>query len=497
VITIAALTIIVVTVYCIFCLIIGYYGYKRTKLEPVDYFLAGRTLGTFVLALTFIATYASAWTFLGAVGANYRIGISFHSCMITWNVLWPLMILALGTRLWVLGRRYGYITPSDMFADYYESEAIRVIACIIGIIALIPYMCIQLMGGGLAFEAATHGAIPYWVGSLYMTIVMCLYTLFGGLRAVAWTDVLQGVFFLGFLWTLVPWILLLSGGFAGAVAVNPQNFTAGRFPYGLWLGFVLTWGLSPLLPHMMQRCFMAKSPKVITRTAFLLLILSGWIQSVSVAIVGSCGTNIIPGLKGVEADKFIVLFVTKYSPVIGSVVTAGALAAGMSTLDSQLISASSLLTRDLYVRYARPRATPEEETRIGKIFVIIVTIIMYLLSLKALMPLVILGTAGAAICISSYIWPVIGCLFWPRPGKKAALGAMIAAAIASLLTFAIWRNPLGIHNCIWGYIAGGIVFLALAFTTSSPSPEKQKRFHGLISSAIYGVTLSSTNYYDP
>ncbi|MEM3462535.1 MAG: sodium:solute symporter family protein [Candidatus Bathyarchaeia archaeon] len=485
-ISLAVICLIVVTVYIIATLIVGYYGYKRTKLTPVDYFLGGRELGTFVLAMTFIATYASMWTFMGAVGANYRIGISFHQCMITWNTLWPLMLLAMGTRMWVLGSKYGYITPSDMFADYYDSKAIGVIASIIGLIALVPYMAIQLMGAGLAFEAATGGAIPYWAGSLYVVIAIGIYTFIGGLRAVAWTDVLQGIFFLGFLWAvMIPWVLSLSGGPAAVAAANPGIFQAGKYAYGQWLGFVLTWGLSPLLPHMLQRCFMAKSPKVILRSAALLFILSAWVQSVSVALTGSLGTAIIPGLKGVAADQFIVMFMAKYSPILGTVVVAAALAAGMSTLDSQLLSSSSLLTRDIYVKYVRPKASELEEARIGQIFVLVLTALMWVLSLYTLTPLVVLGTAGAAICVAGYFFPAIGCLFWPRPGKIAALGGLLAGGAAALATF--WTMPFGFHNAVWGFVVGGIAFLALAFVTPPPSPEKQRKFHGLFSKAIYGI----------
>jgi SSS family solute:Na+ symporter len=485
-ISVAAMTLIVVTAYMIATLIVGYYGYKRTKLDPVDYFLGGRTLGTFVLVMTFIATYASMWTFMGAVGANYRIGISFHQCMITWNTLWPLMLLVMGTRLWLLGNKYGYITPSEMFADYYDSKAMGIITSIVGLIALIPYMAIQLMGSGLAFEAVTGGAIPYWAGSLYVVIVIGLYTLIGGLRAVAWTDVLQGIFFLGFLWVvMIPWVILLTGGFAPVAAANPGILQAGRYAYGQWLGFVLTWGLSPLLPHMFQRCYMTKSPKVILRSAVLLFVLSAWIQSVPVALVGSLGVAIIPGLKGVAADQFIVMFTAKYSPLLGSVVVAAALAAGMSTLDSQLLSASSLVTRDIYVKYIRPKASELEEARVGQIFVLAITVVMWLLSLRTIAPLVVLGTAGAAICVAGYFFPAIGCLFWPRPGKIAALGGLLAGGAAALATF--WTMPFGFHNAVWGFVVGGIVFLALAFVTPPPSPEKQRKFHGLFSRAIYGV----------
>lgn len=487
--SVTAAVILVTAIYGAICLGIGYYGWKRTQLTPVDYFLAGRTLGTFVLSLTFIATWVSMWTFYGAVGANYRLGPSFMSAMITWNVLWPLMVWAMGTRLWVLAHRFGSITPSDLFADYYQSEAMRVLASLVGIVALIPYMSIQLLGGGIAFEAATGGAIPFWAGALFMAAVMMLYTLFGGLRAVAWTDVFQGIFFLAVMLGLSIWLLGLpeaGNAFRASAAVNPKLFDPANFAWGQWLGFVLTWGLSPLLPHMMQRCFMARSPRVITCTAASLAILSPWVQTVPVMIVGVAAVGVLPGLKGADTDAVIPLLLAKYAPYVGAIVVAAAWAAGMSTLDSQLLTASSLVTRDLY-RYARPQANEKEQARVGQLFVMVVTLVMYLFVLTKPGFIVVLGTAGAGIAVAGYLFPTIGVLFWPRVGRVAALGGLAAGGLTALLTFAVWPFPLGLHNTLWGVLVGGVVFFVLAYSTAPLPYVQQARFHGLLADAIVGV----------
>ncbi|RLB35885.1 MAG: hypothetical protein DRH12_16335 [Deltaproteobacteria bacterium] len=486
--TVTGAVILVFIVYVIITMIIGYIGWKRTKLTPEDYFLAGRSLGTFVLSLTLIATYASMWTFLGAVGANYRLGTSFMACMITWNLLWPLMIWLFGVRIWLLGKRFGYITPSDMFADYYQSEAMRVIASIIGIIALIPYMSIQLLGGGLAFEAATNGAIPFWAGALIMVIIIALYTFFGGLRAVAWTDVLQGLFFLIVLLALSIWTVKLTGGnpFRMIAEKHPEIFDPGRFKWSLWFGFIMTWGFAPLLPHMMQRSFMAKSGRTIAQSAVSVAILSPWFQTVTVMLIGVSALILLPGLKGKATDAIIPTLLAKYAPYVGAIITSAAFAAGMSTLDSQLISASSLITRDIWVRYIDRKADYKRETLIGKVFVLLVTVLMYVFVLTKPGFIVVLGTAGAGICIAAYIFPTIGVLFWPRVGKTAALWSLIVAGAVSFVTFAIWKFPYGVHNTLWGMFAGLITFLILTYTTKPLPYEQQEKFHGYLTSVIHG-----------
>jgi len=486
--SITATVILVFIFYVFLTFVIGYFGWKKTKLTPEDYFLAGRTLGPFVLSLTLIATYASMWTFLGAVGTNYRFGTSFMTCMITYNVLWPLMIWIFGVRLWLLGSKFGYITPSDMFADYYQSEAMRVIVAIIGIIALIPYMSIQLLGGGLAFEAATGGVIPFWAGALIMVVVIGLYTFFGGLRAVVWSDVLQGLFFLVVLLILSIWAIKLTGGnpFRIIAERHPEIFDPGRFKWPLWFAFIMTWAFSPLLPHMMQRTFMAKSGKTIAQSAVSVAILSPWFQTVTVMLIGISALVLLPGLTGKATDAIIPSLLAKYAPYVGAVITSAAFAAGMSTLDSQLISASSLLTQDIWVKYIDKTADAKRQTIIGKIFVLVVTVLMFFFVLTKPGFLVILGTAGAGICIAAYMFPTIGVLFWPRVGTTAALWSLIVAGVVAFITFAIWKFPLGIPNTLWGMGAGLIAFLILTWATKPLPYEQQERFHGYLTSVIHG-----------
>jgi len=158
----------------------------------------------------------------------------------------------------------------------------------------------------------------------------------------------------------------------------------------------------------------------------------------------------------------------------------------MSTLDSQLISASSLLTRDIWVKYIDKEADERRQTIIGKIFVLVVTVVMFFFVLTKPGFIVVLGTAGAGICIAAYMFPTIGVLFWPRVGTTAALWSLIVAGAVAFITFAIWKFPLGIYNTVWGMMAGLVTFLILTWTTKPLPYEQQERFHGYLTSVIHG-----------
>lgn len=483
--TLTQIVLSVLATYLAIVMAIGYWGYKKTKASPEDYFLASRTLGLFVLSMTFIATYASMWTFLGAVGGNYRLGLSFMSMMMMWNLLWPMMLWFFGPRVWVLGKAYKYITYSELINDYYESKWLGVIAAIIGVMALVPYISVQLMGGGIALEAFTRGGIPYAVGVLLVFGVMVIYVIIGGLRSVVWTDVLQGLFFLTSMFGMAIYAAYLLGGFGNMfhtiAEAHPKLFKPGNLGFGLWIGYVFTWGIAILLPHMFQRMLMAKDLRIIGRSAAALSILSGWVQTVPVFLLGIACTVLIPGLKGKATDAATALFAGKYlNPWIGAAIIAAAFAAGMSTLDSQLLTASSILVRDLYVNPFGKKLPPEKETLLGRLIVLGLGVIIAIVALARPGLIVPISTAGTAICISGYLYPLIGATLWRRPGKVAAYGSMISAAIASIITWLVWKFPLGIFNVLWGLIVGGIVFLILAFTTPPPPKEKQEKFHGLL-----------------
>jgi SSS family solute:Na+ symporter len=468
----------IVTVYILIVLVIGFWGYKRSKATAEDYYMGGRGLGTLVLTGTSIATYASLWTFLGVVGGNYRVGITFISMMMMWNILWPLMIWFVGTKVWLIGKKFKYITYSEAVNDYYGTKWLGIIAAIFGILALLPYIAVQLMGGGIAIETFTQGKISFAAGVTITFIFMVLIISAAGLRSVVWTDTFQGIFFLSVMIGLAVYALKLAGGTTSLFSELATNHSSllipGKMGIGIWLGFVLTWGIAILLPHMFQRLMMAKDPRTIGKVTIASSILSGWVQTLPVFILGMCCVVLIPGITGKATDSMTVMFANKFlSPAFAAIVIGGAFAAGTSTLNSQLLTASSLFLRDLVVNPFKLNLSPEQETMIGRITVIVLGIIVLLIALSRPGLIVPISTAGTAICISSYLFPLFGILYWRKAGKFSAYAAMIAAGLAAILTWLVWPFPLGIYNVLWGYIIGGIAFFLVSFVEKSPQSEIQ------------------------
>ncbi len=476
----------VIAAYILVLIVIGYIGFKSTEATVEDYYLGGRSLGWIVLTGTTIATYASMWTFLGAVGGNYRLGIAFVSMMMFWNILWPLMFWFLGTKVWLLGKKFRYITYSELVNDYYDSKLLGIIAAVFGILALLPYIAVQLMGGGIVIETFTHGSISFATGVIITFVFMVLFISLAGLKSVVWTDTFQGIFFLTVMVALALYAVKLVGGFGPMFdkleKMKPVLLTHGKFGFGLWIGFVFTWGMAVLLPHMFQRLMMARDPRIIGKTTIASSILSGWVQSVPVFILGLACVILFPGISRKATDSLTVMFSTKHlSAPLAALVIGGAFAAGTSTLNSQLLTASSLFLRDLIVSPFNLEISSRKETLYGRIIVLLLGFLVIVIALSRPGLIVPISTAGTAICISSYLYPLIGIIFWRKADKKAAYASMLSAGITSILTWLVWPFPFGIYNVLWGFIVGGVFFFVFSLANTKGLTKRQKEVAALLS----------------
>jgi len=179
--------------------------FTREQTEE-EYFVAGRTFGLFVLFFTYEATLFSMWFFLGTGGFWYLHGVGFY-CHALWMTGSGLLLYYFGQRIWLLGKKYNFVTPADLLAHRYGSETVRVLTALIGIGFVFPYLLLQIKGAGQLLESATRqpdgtALIPYALGAALMLVVVVIYTVIGGGRAVGWTDAFQGFLFLVAIWAI-------------------------------------------------------------------------------------------------------------------------------------------------------------------------------------------------------------------------------------------------------------------------------------------------------
>jgi SSS family solute:Na+ symporter len=190
-------TLAVIALYLAVVLAIGWVAQRVFRGTGEDYFVATRSIGSFVLLMSLFGTHMTAFALLGASGEAYHRGIGVFALMASSSAfIAPLAFLFLAPRIWELGRRHGYRTQVQLFRDRWGSDGLGLLLFVVLIALLVPYLVIGIKGGGITLHEITDGQVPIWVGSLAMCSVVLAYVLAGGLRGTAWANTFQTLVFM-------------------------------------------------------------------------------------------------------------------------------------------------------------------------------------------------------------------------------------------------------------------------------------------------------------
>ena len=371
-----------ISVYLGSLIIVGFIGYRARQENTLkDFYLAGNGFGLVVIFLTLYATQYSGNTLFGYSGKAYRIGFSWIMCIHFMTAI-VACFLIYAPRLYAYAKQFDFITPTDYLQHRFNSNWLNVLATLILVIVLSNYLLAQLMAMGRAMQGLSTADpdIAYRQGVILLTLIMVVYGTLGGIRAVAWTDVIQGlVLMVGF--SLLLFMLYKQfGSIALATATIQQSPEvvkvnvpdANRLRE--WLSYIIIIGLgSTLYPQAIQRVYAARSEKVL-RQGLALMAFAPLFTSLIAVVTGIYAIAYIPGLVGTETDQVlgIILSTVQQNSILGYwlvvILYAAILAAMMSTADSALLSISSMLSKDIYGRFIDSNASEARLTLLGKIF---------------------------------------------------------------------------------------------------------------------------------
>ena len=481
-------------VYLVATIVIGVLANRKGTSSMEDFFLYGRQAGFIVLYLTVVATFHSAFAFLGSGGFFYTHGIGFWMAG-TWTVLVGAITFTLGTRIWALGKKFGYITPADMIADFYESETVRVIVAVVSVVFTLIYIQVQAQGLGIILSVATGDRIPFAWASGLLLVVAAGYLMVGGLRAVYWTDVIQGIWMYIAVWA--GSLLLTYKLFGGPVelwrrlaAERPDLLALpgpeGFFTPGVWMGMTIALSFGIIFqPHMMIRYFTAASAKTLkllgaTTPIYLMTLF------IPAAFVGLGGALLMPELE--TADRIFPELLVTYAPAwLTGLILAGATAAAMSTLDSILHSNMTVLTRDVYQRYVARGRSDRHYLAFGRWIVVGLLGVGWVLTVynfDFLVTLVTLSGVGALQLMPA----ILGVCY---PGRrlttaKGVIAGVCAGLVTLYLTQIAFPRPFGLHEALWSLAANFAVTIIVSRFTRPPSEATVERIHGEVERFVYG-----------
>jgi|GEM_PF-1413461 len=489
-------------------LLIFYLAYKRTNRKSVEsFYMGGRDFGGIVLFLTIGASWFSMWFLLGAPGSFYTHGSGFATFFML-NIILGLLFFIYGRRMWLLGKIFNYTTPGDLLEHYYQSKTIKTVSAVLNIYLLFPYIGIQLLGAGLAFEAIGSS---FWLGVITMITLVTLFSVFGGIKAVAWKDALQGFFYMAFTWVVALW--LVNSGITGfesikeiftAVDTNYPSFLefpgeSGYFTPVNWFGFAAIYVFAGLcLPHLWTRFYMAKNMEVFKTVTVGHIAFASW-GFVPILIIALLGKIILPDIE--QVDQIFPLLLLEYSPVLAVVLIVCAFAAAMSTIDSQNMAMGTVFTKDIWLSLVDKDSSERRQMlagRVSTIMLMAISVIWTFTSEGSILTLSMIAFTSAALLFL----PLTGALFYKKAGSRSATySVIVGASVLVFLTYVI-TSPFGVHSGVYALLAQAIVFFGVAQFERYDRSEHAMAYHSLIEKAITGgfdktiVTRSNEESYD-
>ena len=386
--------IIIISLYFIISLTIGFIVKKKAHVE--DYYLADRKLSPLIFAGTMLATNLSAFTIFGTSGIGYREGLAFFPIMGFGTGFMAITFCIIGIKIWKLGKTYGLVTPAELIHKIYNNKSLSIIFSLVLIVFTLPYVAIQPYAAGKVVSQLF--GVPTWVGATIITLIIVGYTLRGGLRAIAITDIFQGLLMLILLIVAICAVGMYYGGITDALklientrpALLTREGASGFYSSSIFLSYILLWFFcDPMFPQIFQRFYAAESPRAIKICSVTYPLVCTIIFIIPITI-GVLGNITFPGLDHSQSDAIMAILMTHVGgDIFGTLVLTAGIAALMSTMDSQLLTLSSIFTRDLLPLIKK--GSIENSTKTSKVMVMLLALCGLIIALTTSTTILNLG----------------------------------------------------------------------------------------------------------
>jgi len=450
--------------YLVVILIVGLITVRFTR-TLADYILAGRRLNAWVVAFSERASGESAWLLIGLPGLAWASGFSalWPAVGCTFGILFSWVFIARPLR--IDSEKYSAITLPDFFEARFSDDTrlIRIVATLVIVFFFTMYVSAQFLGAGKVLNA-TFGISHLW-GMVIGAAIILFYTIMGGFFAVAWTDLFQGILMVVTLVLLPVLALIELGGFGpladklNAISPSLVTITEGKSGWEMWS--VILGGLAIGLgymgqPHLVTRFMAIRNPRDLKKGSFIAVIwaiLAFWgAVMIGILALALFGTNFA------DQEQVMPFMTTTLFPAwIAGILISGAIAAMMSTADSQLLVTTSAVSEDIYHQMIDKKAPQTRLLIISRAATFCVAVVAFLLALTA---------EETVYKFVLYAWAGLGASFGPALlltlwwGKVTRWG-ILAGMIAGTLTVILWKSVFDLSGYLYELIPG--FFVALFF----------------------------------
>ncbi|MCI1930569.1 MAG: sodium/pantothenate symporter [Clostridia bacterium] len=489
-----------VFVFFVILLGLGFYIQKtsadaRAKNYSKDYYIGGRSLGGFVLAMTLVATYSSVSSFLSGPGVAWQKGFGWVYFASTQVVAAFIVLGVLGKKMAVIGRRTDSVTVVDVIRQRYQSNTLAIISAVVIIVFFTTTMLGQFIGGAQIFSATT--GLSYKAGLIFFAFVVVLYTTVGGFNAVAITDTACAVVMLIGMFCLGYAIISKGGGINKIMAtitevsktatatgkgfnmLSPTAESSGvaSIPVQLFITQWMLCGVCTLgLPQSNVRCLSYKDTKSVHSAMLYGTIVVGAMM-VGMHMLGVLSRGVLFEING-STDTVIPTLITNYmNPFLAGITIIGPLAATMSTISSLLIAGSSAIVKDIYMHSKEAKGEEINQKKVGRISLTVTAIMGIVAVCLAIKPpdiIVWINMFAFGGLQTAFFWTLVLGLFWKKANATGAIWGMIGGLAAYCITMALGIKVSTFHNIIIGIVCA-LIFFIIGTNVGKPVDEKVGR----------------------
>lgn len=451
---------ILVLLYLAACIGIGVFASRKVLASRDEYWVAGRRIGTAVNSMAIMASLASGGSIIGVMGLAYSQGIPATLALFAGAVVgFPMASILVARQL----RAFGRYTITDFLAFRFPSPIVRVLVPVLIVIAFTVYIVAQLKAAGITAHALLD--IPYDTALVIATLVFITYVSIGGMIAITWTDVVQGLMMLLVVLGTALAVIWRAGSplelMRQTTQVAPELGRLAGQNIESSVGYFVIWATAiPVIPHIVMRVFTARDGRSAQLSLNLaMLAYSAMILAAVLAIVpvGKLG---FPGLE--DADQlFLRVIQSEFPAVIRGIAVAAVLAAVMSTTDALLLACSSAIAHDLLGPFLRRRASDRilAAVRVSSAWAVGSLALYWALSPPELLSR--FYTAGIGLLSAGLFVPTIAGLWWKRANLAGGVAALVAGAgtyalaLTEAIDFGLPAIVLALAASALGMAAGG------------------------------------------
>lgn len=459
----------VVISYISLCLLIGLIASKKALKSKDNYFVANRSIGTFINSWAIMAALASGGSIVGVIGLAFRYGMPYAFSMFAGAVVgFPLASILVAKQL----RNLQKYTITDFLLSRFNHRVIEILVPIIIIISFTTYIVAQLKAAGLA--AIYILGISYPKAITLISLVFIIYVSIGGMWAVTWTDVLQGIMMLSIVLILSVTLLIRFNGLSSLIikgtSVYPALGKMAELPMASYIGAFVIWATAiSVIPHIVMRVYSARNIRAARLSLNYAMILYALMIVLAVMSIAPASRFLFPHIKDADA-AFFKIIEQHFSPVLAGLSIAAVMAAVMSTTDALLLACSSAISYDLYEKSFRKKGSKERLKYIRVASVWLIGLAAMFLAFEPPKLLTMLYTAAVGILCSALFVPLILGIWWKRATTAGAIWSMMAGGLSYIMLVFLTDLPALSHIII--SLPLSLVVMILASYLSSPPPKE-------------------------